>query len=194
MITTTRSLTVAAAALTMVGLTACTTTPPSAPVDASAAPTTENLPTSTEPPLADAASGDVDAQLLYLIEEEKLAHDVYTVLGDLWGGNVFANIAASEISHQDAVATLLVEYDIADPRSDEIGVFTDPDLQALYDQLVAEGSQSRAAAIDVGILIEQADIADLQNTLDGAPDDVAVVVERLLRGSENHLAAFERQA
>lgn len=194
MITTTRSLTVAAAALTMVGLTACSAAPSSAAVDASAAPTTKNMPTSTEPPLADAASGDVDAQLLYLIEEEKLAHDVYTVLGDLWGGNVFANIAASEISHQDAVATLLVEYDIADPRSDEIGVFTGPDLQALYDQLVAEGSQSRAAAIDVGILIEQADIADLQSTLDGAPDDVAVIVERLLRGSENHLAAFERQA
>lgn len=194
MITSLRSLTVAAAALTIVGLTACTAPPPSTPVDASAAPTTENPAKSTEPPLADAASGDVDAQLLYLIEEEKLAHDVYTVLGDLWGGNVFTNIAASEISHQDAVASLLVEYDIADPRSDEIGVFTDPDLQALYDQLVAEGSQSRAAAIDVGILIEQTDIADLQSTLDGAPDDVAVIVERLLRGSENHLAAFERQA
>lgn len=194
MITSLRSLTVATAALTMVGLTACTATPRSAPVDASAAPTTENLPTSTEPPLADAASGDVDAQLLYLIEEEKLAHDVYTVLGDLWGGNVFTNIAASEISHQDAVAALLVEYDLADPRSQEVGVFTDPGLQALFDQLVADGAASRAAAIDVGILIEQTDIADLQSTLDGAPDDVAVVVERLLRGSENHLAAFERQA
>jgi len=193
-ITTTRSLTVAAAALTMMGLTACTAPPPSTRVDASAAPTTENLATSTEPPLADASSPPVDAQLLYLIEEEKLAHDVYTVLGDLWGGNVFANIAASEISHQDAVATLLVEYDLADPRSDEIGVFSDPDLQALYDQLVADGSQSRAAAIDVGILIEQTDIADLTRALDGAADDVAVVLERLLAGSQNHLAAFERQA
>lgn len=193
-ITTTRSLAVAAAALTMVGLTACTAPPSSAPVDASAAPTTKNMPTSTEPPLAGAASGDVDAQLLCLIEEEKLAHDFYTVLGDLWGGNVFTNIAASEISHQDGVASLLVKYDLADPRSEEVGVFTDPNLQALYDQLVAEGSQSRAAAIDVGILIEQTDIADLQSTLDGAPDDVAVVVERLLRGSKNHLAAFERQA
>lgn len=195
MITSTRSLAVAAATLTVVGLTACTATlPPRTPVDVSAAPTTENPATSTEPPLADAASGDVDAQLLYLIEEEKLAHDVYTVLGDLWGGNIFTNIAASEISHQNAVATLLVDYDLADPRSDVIGVFTDPDLQALYDQLVADGSQSRAAAIDVGVLIEQTDIADLQSTLDGAPDDIAVVVERLLRGSTNHLAAFERQA
>ena len=30
--------------------------------------------------------------------------------------------------------------------------------------------------------------------LDGAADDVAVVLERLLAGSQNHLAAFERQA
>ena len=143
---------------------------------------------------AEIVTSDLEAQLLYLIEEEKLAHDVYTVLGDLWGGNVFVNIAASEISHQDAVATLLVEYDLADPRSDEIGVFTDPDLQSLYDQLVADGSQSRAAAIDVGVLIEQTDIADLTRALDDAADDVAVVLERLLAGSQNHLAAFERQA
>ena len=92
------------------------------------------------------------------------------------------------------MATLLVEYDLADPRSDEIGVFTDPDLQSLYDQLVADGSQSRAAAIDVGVLIEQTDIADLTRALDDAADDVAVVLERLLAGSQNRLAAFERQA
>lgn len=184
---------VTAAAL---GISGCTVaSAPTAEAEASAAPTTASPLAPTGSPIpAEIVTSDLEAQLLYRIEEEKLAHDVYTVLGDLWGGNVFVNIAASEISHQDAVATLLVEYDLADPRSDEIGVFTDPDLQALYDQLVADGSGSRAAAIDVGVLIEQTDIADLTRALDDAADDVAVVLERLLAGSQNHLAAFERQA
>ncbi|OJV98546.1 MAG: hypothetical protein BGO47_00880 [Microbacterium sp. 67-17] len=184
---------VAAAAL---GITGCTVaSAPTAEAEASAAPTTASPLAPTASPLpAEVATSDLGAQLRYLIEEEKLAHDVYTVLGDLWGGNVFVNIAASETTHQDAVAALLAEHAIVDPRADEVGVFSDPDLQALYDQLVADGSQSRAAAIDVGVLIEQTDIADLTRALDGADDDVAVVLERLLAGSQNHLAAFERQA
>ncbi|MEZ4737512.1 MAG: DUF2202 domain-containing protein [Caldilineaceae bacterium] len=46
-----------------------------------------------------------------------------------------------------------------------MGVFTDATLQALYDQLVAEGSQSLAAALRVGATIEDLDIVDLQQRL-----------------------------
>lgn len=53
--------------------------------------------------------------LLYLIEEEKLAHDVYTVLGETWGGNTFSNILGSETSHQDQVLNLLNSYGLTDP-------------------------------------------------------------------------------
>ena len=74
-----------------------------------------------------------------------------------------------------------------------MGVFTDPALQSLYDELIAKGSQSLADAVQVGITIEQTDIADLSKTIATAPADVVIVLERLLAGSQNHLAAFERQ-
>ena len=94
---------VTAAAL---GISGCTVaSAPTAEAEASAAPTTASPLAPTGSPIpAEIVTSDLEAQLLYLIEEEKLAHDVYTVLGDLWGGNVFVNIAASEISHQDAVS------------------------------------------------------------------------------------------
>jgi hypothetical protein len=138
---------------------------------------------------------DTTAALLFLIEEEKLAHDVYVTLSDLWGANVFANIASSEATHQNLVEPLLEDRDIADPRSTEIGVFTDPELQALYDELVALGSQSLDAAIQAGITIEEKDIADLSESIAAEDEvDVVSVLERLLAGSENHLRSFERLA
>lgn len=168
---------------------------PSAPVPtvAASAPVVEVVdpqPVETTLPAVDATT----ASLLFMIEEEKLAHDVYVTLGDLWGGKIFANIATSESTHQGQVLTLLDARDLSDPRSSEIGVFTDDTLQALYDDLIAMGSGSRDAAMQVGITIEEKDIADLATAITAEDEpDVIAVYERLISGSENHLAAFERQ-
>ena len=58
--------------------------------------------------------------------EEKLARDVYTVLGDKWNARVFLNIKLSEQTHMDAVKRMLDKYGISDPlTTDEVGVFPD---------------------------------------------------------------------
>jgi hypothetical protein len=68
--------------------------------------------------------------LIYMREEEKLARDVYLELYDIWGQQIFSNIASSEQSHTDAVKTLLERYDIPDPVTDDVrGVFASPVLQ-----------------------------------------------------------------
>ena len=59
----------------------------------------------------------------------------------------------------DQVKLLLDRYGLADPALDP-GKFSDPTLQALYDQLIAQGSVSLEEALKVGVLIEQTDIAD----------------------------------
>ena len=82
-----------------------------------------------------------DAELegiLYMREEEKLARDVYLTLYEAWGVPIFQNIARSEATHMEAVNTLIDRYGLADPAAAEVGVFTDPTLQGLYDQLVAD--------------------------------------------------------
>lgn len=135
-------------------------------------------------------------QLLYLLEEEKLAHDVYLKMYELYGARVFANILKSETNHQSRVLTLLVATNTPDPRSAKVGEFTNKDLQALYDKLVARGKQSLSQAYAVGVAIEELDITDIQKdlkTLDSTQTDVKATLEALLRGSQNHLRAFNRQ-
>lgn len=152
-------------------------------------PTTPAVNAAPEP-LADPTT----ASLLFMIEEEKLAHDVYVTLGDLWGSTIFSSISTSEATHQDQLLVLLDDRAITDPRSTETGVFVNSELQALYDELIAQGSVSRAAAMQVGIAIETKDITDIAAAAAAEDDaEVIAVYDRLLAGSENHLAAFSRQ-
>jgi hypothetical protein len=129
--------------------------------------------------------------LLYMREEEKLAHDVYVTLYEQWGLNTFQNIASSEQAHTDAVKALLDRYGLDDPASAQVGVFTNPDLQVLYDQLIARGGQSLAEAIKTGGAIEEIDILDLEERLAQTDNaDIQQVFNSLLNGSKNHLRAF----
>lgn len=132
------------------------------------------------------------AALQFMREEEKLAHDVYVALGSRWGLPEFSNIAASEQQHTDAVAALLARYQVSDPAVGKgAGVFTNPELQALYNELIAQGGVSAEAALRVGGLIEEVDILDLQERLAATKNaDILRVYSNLLRGSENHLRAF----
>lgn len=130
--------------------------------------------------------------LIYMREEEKLAHDVYVTLYEKWGVPIFQNIAKSEDRHESKIETLLDRYQISDPVGDRpIGVFVNPDLQELYNTLVAQGSQSLTEALKVGVLIEETDIVDLQERIAQTDNaDIQQVYEQLLSGSNNHLSAF----
>ena len=130
--------------------------------------------------------------LQFMREEEKLARDVYLVLYDQWGLPIFQNIAGSEQVHMDTVLDLMQRYEIAD-SADNLGPgqFANTDLQALYDQLVASGSQSLADALRVGALVEETDIADLENRLTVMGNgEVSQAFNNLLQGSFNHLRSY----
>ncbi len=131
--------------------------------------------------------------LTYMREEEKVARDVYLFLYEKWQSRVFKNIAASEQTHMDAVKTLLDRYGIADPAAGkEVGEFTNPNLQALYDELIDAGSVSLVDALEVGVLIEETDISDLKEGIASTErKDIITVYGKLLLGSLNHLESFE---
>jgi hypothetical protein len=66
-------------------------------------------------------------------------------------------------------------------------------LQALYNTLIAQGSTDVAAAFQVGRDIENLDIKNLQVMLKSTmPADMKLALDNLLKGSFNHLAAFNR--
>ncbi|HNJ81267.1 MAG TPA: DUF2202 domain-containing protein, partial [Methanoregulaceae archaeon] len=131
--------------------------------------------------------------MTYMREEEKLARDVYLSLGARWNLPLFTNIAQSEQVHMDSVKTLLDRYGIPDPAAGKAqGAFTDPALQDLYDDLIAQGSASPVEALKAGVIVEETDIADLNKALATTEkNDIRTVYNNLLQGSMNHLNAFQ---
>jgi hypothetical protein len=132
--------------------------------------------------------------ILFMREEEKMARDVYLTLGEIWGMNIFDNIGQSEQMHMDSILTLIEGFELEDPvKNNGIGEFTNPELQDLYDELIQQGGVSLADALMVGGAIEEMDILDLQENLEGTSNpEVLEVYENLLSASINHLISFSR--
>lgn len=140
----------------------------------------------------EAPSDDEIEALTFMVEEEKLARDVYNTLYEIWGIPAFTNIAKAEQNHMDAIITLINKYGLENPVDGlDIGIFVNQDLQTLYNNLIDAGQESQEQALLVGATIEDVDIFDLINELlivDN--EDITKVFENLLKGSGNHLRAF----
>lgn len=141
---------------------------------------------------ADSVSIEEEQGLYVMREEEKLARDVYSALYGQWKLRPFSNIARSEQIHTTSVLTLLNRYSLTDPvGANGPGVFTNSLLQKLYNDLMAQGNISAVEALKVGAIIEEVDIADLQNHLKESDNaDIVYVYTNLMCGSRNHLRAF----
>jgi len=129
--------------------------------------------------------------LLWMREEEKLARDVYLELYDQWGVAVFKNIANSEQKHMNALLRKIKTFGLTDPAVAAEGEFTNPVLQQLYTDLVAQGEDSYVAALKVGATIEDLDIADLIEAIENTDNlSLKMTYQNLLEGSKRHLRAF----
>lgn len=132
--------------------------------------------------------------LRFMREEEKLARDVYLTLDQHWGDQtqVFAKIAISEETHTSTVEYLLDKFGVEDPVvNDTIGVFTNAELQALYDDLVIKGKSSFLDGLYVGGLIEEKDMRDILAAINETDERaITLAYSNLLDGSKSHLKAF----
>lgn len=142
------------------------------------------------------ASGELTAEqeagLIFMVQEEKLAFDLYTAFGEEYDVSTFERIASSEARHMDAVRTLLATYGLVDPTIGlPAGEYVDAELAQMYDDLLAQGLVSVEDAFEVGQAVELDDIEELEEAAAGvtAPD-VVHVYGQLLAGSEKHLSAF----
>lgn len=147
-----------------------------------------NVPISTVALTADEAK-----QLTFMREEEKLARDLYQRFFRKYNISIFDRISKSEQAHFDAIGNLLTRYNLADPAANQPeGVYTNADLQALFQQLAAKGDQTLKDALEVGALVEKTDIADLETSLKSTVKaDIKRVFNNLMAASYNHLEAFE---
>ena len=132
-----------------------------------------------------------EEDLKFSREEEKLARDVYLYSYAIYGNSIFNNIAQSEQQHMDQVLVLLNDYQFSDPALSEIGVFSNQELQELYNELIFKANISLIEAFEVGAIIEDLDINDL-NILESRTNnsDLLYVYNSLECGSRNHLRSY----
>ena len=146
----------------------------------------------TTPVLTEKEASDI----IFLREEEKVARDVYLAMFDLYGAQIFANISVSEQRHMDSVKSLIDKYGLQEPVVDDTpGAFTNTVLAEIYGQLIEKGSLSLKDALEVGVIIEEMDIHDIEVEMlpDAVQQDVKRVLTNLLAGSYSHLDAFTTQ-
>jgi len=153
--------------------------------------------------------------LSYMGNEERLAYDVYNRLYVEWGTKQFTNIATkSEYKHITAVQQLVKKYKMSDDinftnvdlpalgymntsiENMEAGTYDISKIQALYDDLVAQGSTSEVEALKVGCIVEVVDVNDLDEYITLAKNsnaqDVEDIFDFLRKGSYNHYWAFDK--
>ena len=123
----------------------------------------------------------MEEMLVYALQDEYLARAEYELILEEWGiERPFSNIIRSEERH---IASLL-------PLFDRYGVAPPEDSAAEHVIMPA----SRQEAFEIGVHAEIENIAMYEAFLEAndLPRDVKNVFEALLRGSENHLRAFEQ--
>ena len=135
------------------------------------------------------------ADLRFMIEEEKLAGDVYRAFGSLYPTiKPFQNIPKSETTHFNALVSQAqtAGIDVSDLTTLAGGHYANAELQALYSSLVLQGSSSSFAALTVGKNIELKDISDLTAAMAILPTNTSLytVYGNLRNASNNHLNAF----
>ncbi|WP_053975889.1 DUF2202 domain-containing protein [Mangrovimonas xylaniphaga] len=151
--------------------------------------------TSCEKDEAPYLSDQEKADLLFLREEEKLARDVYLYSYNIYNLSIFSNISNSEQSHMNGVLSLLNKYELVDPvTNNAVGIFSNSELQSLYNQLTAISDISLSKAIEVGANIEDLDINDINTFANHtSKTDLLEVYDNLACGSRNHLRSFVAQ-
>jgi len=104
------------------------------------------------------------------------------------------HIHNADVMHEKSVANVMKHYNIPLAiRGNEVGKFTNPELQKLYDEFMAKGKKSLKNVLEVGIMIEVTDVEDLDKALSKATSaDVITMLKFLRQGSYNYYNAFNK--
>lgn len=137
-----------------------------------------------------ALSPAAQAALLFQIEEERMARELYLAFNARWGLRPFARIPEAEARHESALKQLAARAGVVVPDA-VAGRFVSAEVQQRYDALLSLGLGSSDDALRAAAFVEEQDIADLR-TLAASTDsvDLGAVARALEQGSGRHLGAF----
>ena len=146
-------------------------------------------------PIGSSLTDEEIAGLMWMREEEQLAHDVYVVLGELWNLRIFDNISGAETAHIDAVSGLLDLYGLDDPAAGNDAGHLHRSRTPASLRPARGGRQSIAGGGAGGRRVHRgARHRRPRRTFRGhGHPEISAVYANLERGSRNHLRAFFSQ-
>ncbi|WP_457795328.1 DUF2202 domain-containing protein [Horticoccus sp. 23ND18S-11] len=128
--------------------------------------------------------------LLFQIDEERMARELYLAFAGKWALRPFENIPVAEARHEAVLRQLALRAGLTAPVA-VAGRFASVEVQQRYDALLALGLESADSALRASAFVEEQDIADLQ-TLIASTDSAALkeAATALKTASGHHLNAF----
>ncbi len=132
------------------------------------------------------------ADLLFTLQEEKVAYDFYTEMYNKYNQKVFGNIMEAEKTHQQHVLSILNSLNIdAGEVGSTPGEFSNPEIADQYKMLSEIGSYSFTDALRAAAKYEEQDINDLKTFQSRAENEqIITLYECLQKATGNHLRAF----
>lgn len=130
--------------------------------------------------------------IMFILEEEKMARDLYFEFSKKYENKVFNNMYQGEQSHMKAMQKLVSRYNLEDPTAKrDVGEFHNRQIQKMHGELLEQGNKNFVEALKVGAEVEERDIDDIQDNIKNTSKaDILFVYENLKRSSKNHLRAF----
>jgi hypothetical protein len=137
-----------------------------------------------------ALGAEAQAALLFQIDEERMARELYLAFGEQWGLQPFVKIPQAEARHEQLMRDVAARAGIAAPTA-VAGTFDSTEVQLRYDALLALGLESADSALRAAAFVEEQDIADLQALIATTDNETLREAAIALKtGSGHHLQAF----
>jgi hypothetical protein len=137
-----------------------------------------------------------ESVILYLVEQEKLAHDFYRSLDTMWVTDIFNRVANEEVEHVGKLSAVAAELMISVPNHFNeypMGQFIDSKLRHLYTELMIAANFSLEDAYRTCANLEERKMVDLKMALKEPNFELEnLTYKALLIGSEDNFKAFIR--
>jgi len=134
--------------------------------------------------------------MLYLVENEKLLCDFFTVMYEKHNLPLFNQLALNEQKHLTMLSVKIDRYDLENPADQKPeGQYVNPELQGYYDQLVEHGNSGVYTALIGAIQKIEKDVVDIPVIISGfeGNDDVVQVISGILFESQDNLATLRAE-
>ena len=131
-----------------------------------------------------------ETALLKVWQVQKLSRDLYQSFNEAWSSQIYENMSSDSQYHMDFVHILLGKFGIPVPQ-DLAGIFTDQEIQNLFDLMLNAGNGSAVEALRMGAAAEDMIIDELQTLLVQTDNhEILIIYQNLLKSARNHLRLF----